>query len=96
MVFPDKKIFMPPQVLVNMIISVVGILVTVITAISRGLSFKVVGPTLTMLATRAFSVYTTYNIQVTTIGRAMQRILYERTVASQRAVLSSLTEDMAK
>jgi hypothetical protein len=34
-------------------------------------------------------------VQVTTVGRAIQRLLYERTVASQGAALSSLVEDMA-
>ena len=79
-----------------MAVSIVGALFALFALVRGGVSLKVAVPALTMLASRAMAVYTTFTVEVTTIGRAMQQLLYERTVASQQAVISSLTEDMAK
>lgn len=96
LVFPDKKVYMPPQVLLNMIIALVGIVTMVVTTLKGGLAWKVVWPMLTALGSRAAQIYTTANVQRTTIQRAMQKLIYDRTMASQEAVLSSLTEEMAR
>lgn len=49
-----------------------------------------------MLATRASQSYATAQAQRTAIERAMQKLLYDRTMASQAAVITSLTEEMAR
>lgn len=96
LVFPDKKIHMPPQVMLQMIITLVTLLVAVINTFVGGVSLKVLWPLLTMLGSRAAQLYTTANIQRTTIQKAMQTLIYDRTMASQEAVISSLTEEMAR
>ena len=53
-------------------------------------------PLLTFLGSRAGQVYTTANIQRTAIQRSMQTLIYDRTIASQEAVLASLTDEMAR
>ena len=49
-----------------------------------------------MLGSRLGQLYTTAAMQRTTIERAMQNLLYNRTVASQEAVVASLTDEMAR
>jgi nucleoside recognition membrane protein YjiH len=84
------------QVFINMAITIIGAIITVFTAFRSGLSPKVIWPTLTMLGTRASQVYTTATMQRSMIEKTMQKLLYDRTVASQEAVLSTLTEEMAR
>jgi hypothetical protein len=96
LVFPEKNIYMPPQVMLQMIITAVTLLLAVVTFFRGGVSTKALWPLLTMLGSRLGQLYTTARVQKTTIERAMQNLLYDRTVASQEAVVASLTDEMAR
>lgn len=96
LVFPEKNIYMPPQVLIQMIITGVTLLIAVATFFRGGVSTKALWPLLTMLGSRLGQLYTTLRVQKTTIERAMQMLLYDRTVAAQEAVVASLTDEMAR
>jgi Protein of unknown function (DUF3754) len=96
LVFPEKNIYMPPQVMLQMLIAAVTLMLAVITFFRGGVSTKALWPLLTMLGSRLGQLYTTAQVQRTTIERAMQKLLYDRTVASQEAVVASLTDEMAR
>lgn len=96
LVFPEKNIYMPPQVMLQMIITAVTLLLAVVTFFRGGVSTKALWPLFTMLGSRLGQLYSTSRVQKTTIERAMQNLLYDRTVASQEAVVASLTDEMAR
>lgn len=93
LVFPEKKVYMPPQVFVQIAVTVVGALVAVLSSLWGGASRSVMWSLLTMLGSRAMQVYTTATVQKTRVERILQKLLYERTMASQEAVLYCLMEE---
>lgn len=62
----------------------------------QGVSPKAMWPLITMLGSRALQLYTTSNVQRAYIERAMQNLIYERTMASQGAVMTTLIDEMAR
>lgn len=101
MVMPEKKIFVPPSVFVNLAVTALMGLLAVVSVLrsswredGKG-SLSVLFSALTLFGTRAMTLYTTINVQKTTIEKTMQRLLYDRCVASQGAVLNLVTEEMA-
>ena len=62
----------------------------------QGVSPKAMWPMVTMLGSRALQLYTTSNVQRAYIERAMQNLIYERTMASQGAVMTTLIDEMAR
>lgn len=94
LVFPEKNIHLPPQVLLNIGITLLGAVLTVFSMIRGGLSYSVMWTMLTMLGTRLGQVYNTAITQKTTIERSMQKLLYEHNVASSDSAISSIIDDM--
>lgn len=84
------------QVIVNIAVTLIGALVALVSALKGGIDAKVVWTTLTMLGTRLAQLYTTAMTKKTYMERAMQKIIFDRTVASQETVLISLREEMAR
>ncbi|KAI8100403.1 hypothetical protein M9435_006887 [Picochlorum sp. BPE23] len=93
-VFPEKNIHMPPSVLVNIAVTLLGAILTLIATIRGGLSLTSFWTTLTMLGTRLGQVLQTKRSQKSEIERSMSQLLSQRTVASQNAALSSIINDM--
>lgn len=94
LVFPEMNIKLPPSVLVNIAVALIGVLIALITALKGGLSWAAGWTTITMLGTRLGQVYNTAVTQKVAIEKSVQRLLQERTVASQGAALSSIIRDI--
>lgn len=94
LVFPEMNIKLPPSVLVNIAVALIGALIALITALRGGLSWAAGWTTITMLGTRLGQVYNTAATQKVAIEKSVQRLLQERTVASQGAALSTIITDM--
>lgn len=96
LVFPDAQIFVPPQVFVNMVVTIVGGLVAMVMALKAAdrLSMSSVFSALSLLGARVGQVYSAANAQRAMVGRKMGQVVYDRSLASQEAVLTTLTEDM--
>jgi hypothetical protein len=96
-VMPEKRIFVPPNVFVNLAVTaVMGVMAVVSMLMTDKLSWGVVGSAVTLLGTRAMALWTSINVQKTSIERAMQNLLYDRCQASQSAVIMMLIQEMAK
>lgn len=93
LVFPEKNVYMPPQIFVQIAVTVAGAFVAVLSSLWGGASRSVMWSLLTMLGSRAMQVYTTATVQKTRVERVLQKLLYERTMASQEAVLHCLMEE---
>ena len=65
---------MPPQVFLQMAITMIGGLVALVAALRSGKGLSAAGSAVGLLASRALQVYTTATVQKTTIERTMQRV----------------------
>lgn len=100
MVMPEKRVFVPPKVFVEMAITLVGGVAALATALwsgakeGRGLAAAWTG--LSLLAARAMQVYTSALAQKNLIENTMGKLLYERTVGSGVGVLTNLVDGMSR
>lgn len=94
LVFPEKNVHFAPTVLVNIAVTIIGALVTLIATIRGGLSLTRAWTALTVLATRLGQVYQTSSSQKIEIEQSIGKIVSSRQVASQNAALSSIINDM--
>lgn len=101
MVMPEKKVFVPPQVFVQMAVALIGGLVGLVTALRRGEDDKMPDMRaaytgISLLAGRAAQVYTSAQAQKVLIEHTMGKLLYERTVGSGSTVLNSLVDSVCR
>lgn len=97
MVMPEKKVFVPPSVFVQLVVAAVVALVGLLaTFLQAQLDWKVWASALGLLASRASSAYLQAASERSEIEREMHRLLANRTVASQEAVLHTLTDEMCR
>lgn len=94
LVFPEKNVHFAPTVLVNIAVTIIGALITLIATIRGGLSLTTAWTSLTVLATRLGQVYQTASSQKIQIEQSIGKIVSSRQVASQNAALSSIINDM--
>ncbi|EFN53569.1 hypothetical protein CHLNCDRAFT_136731 [Chlorella variabilis] len=101
MIMPEKKIFVPPKVFVEMAVTLVGGVVAMIAALGRAgkddvMDLRAVYTAVSLLGGRAAQVYTSAMTQKLAIEHAMGKMLYERTVGSGEAVLTSLVDSVCR
>jgi hypothetical protein len=94
LVFPEKNVHFSPSTIVNIAITIIGALATLVFSIRGGLSLTSAWTSLTVLAGRVVQVYQTASTQKTEIEKSMGQIVSSRMVASQNAALSSIINDM--
>jgi len=94
LVFPEKNVHFSPSTMVNIAVTIIGAIVTLILSIRGGLSLTSAWTSLTVLAGRVVQVWQTATTQKTEIERSMGQIVSSRTVATQGAALSSVISDM--
>ena len=94
LVFPEKNVHFSPSTMVNIAVTIIGAIVTVVLSIRGGLSLTSAWTSFTVLAGRVVQVWQTAATQKTEIERSMGQIVSSRTVATQGAALSSVISDM--
>jgi len=94
LVFPEKNVHFAPSVLVNIVVTIIGAIVTLFLSFKGGLSLTRAWTSLTVLGGRLAQVYQTASTQKTEIEKAMGSIVSTRQVASQNAALASIINDM--
>lgn len=94
LVFPEKNVHFAPTVLVNIAVTIIGAIITLVATIRGGLSLTSAWTSLTVLATRLGQVYQTASSQKVEIEESIGKIVSSRQVASQNAALSSIINDM--
>lgn len=94
LVFPEKNVHFSPSTTVNIAVTVIGAIATLIFSIRGGLSLTSAWTSFTVLAGRVVQVYQTAATQKTEIEKSMGDIVSRRTVATQGAALSSIVNDM--
>ena len=94
---PVPQVFVPPSVFVQLVVAAVVALVGLLaTFLQAQLDWKVWASALGLLASRASSAYLQAASERSEIEREMHRLLANRTVASQEAVLHTLTDEMCR
>ncbi|KAK9905089.1 hypothetical protein WJX75_009516 [Coccomyxa subellipsoidea] len=97
MVFPDKKIYLKPLLLIQLAIAVIGGLVAAFTALLSGkMSAQVLLTTLSVAGGRAMQVYTSANFTRARVVDQVTQQLYEQTMDTQEGVVYLLLEEMAQ
>lgn len=103
LVMPEKKVFVPPRVFVEMAITLIGGLVAVITGLMArdsekggGLDMTAAYTSLSLLGGRAAQVYSSALAQKNLIENTMSKMLFDRTVGSGTTVLNSLVDSVCK
>ncbi|GAB4813285.1 hypothetical protein N2152v2_000331 [Parachlorella kessleri] len=111
LVLPEKTVFVPPTTLLQLVVTAILGLVAVWTAFTQAseatgslhvvafrdkMSMTVIYSAVALLGSRAAQVYYSTQSARTLIEKKMSQMLYERTAASQEAVLQTLAEEMSK
>ncbi|KAL4440158.1 hypothetical protein ABPG75_003159 [Micractinium tetrahymenae] len=97
MVMPEKKVFVPGTVFIQLVVAGVAALVGLLATFwQASLDWTVWGSALMLLGSRASQVYFQASSERNEIEREMNKLLFERTVASQEAVLHTLTDEMCR
>ncbi|KAL4427112.1 hypothetical protein ABPG77_001116 [Micractinium sp. CCAP 211/92] len=103
MVMPEKKVFVPPRVFVEMAVTLIGGLVAVVTGLMAresekggGLDMTAAYTSLSLLGGRAAQVYSSAYAQRNLIENTMSKMLFDRTVGSGATVLNSLVDSVCK
>ncbi|KAI3424110.1 hypothetical protein D9Q98_009471 [Chlorella vulgaris] len=102
MLMPEKKIFVPPKVFVEMAVTLVGGLAAVWTVLSGaakegdGVNIGTLSTAVSLLGGRAAQVYSSAIYQKMAIEHAMGKLLYERTVGSGEPVLINLVDGVCR
>ncbi|KAL4459125.1 hypothetical protein ABPG75_013990 [Micractinium tetrahymenae] len=103
MVMPEKKVFVPPRVFVEMAVTLIGGLVAVVTGLmakggekGSGLDTTAAFTSLSLLGGRAAQVYSSALAQKNLIENTMSKMLFDRTVGSGPTVLNSLVDSVCK
>ncbi|PSC73998.1 ammonium transporter [Micractinium conductrix] len=100
MVMPEKKIFVPPKVFVEMAVTLIGGLIAAFSTLKAGhklgLDWGAAKTAITLFAGRAGQVYTSAMAQKMTIEHAMGKMLYNRTVGSGTVVLNGLVDSVCR
>ncbi|KAL6782286.1 CGL64A [Auxenochlorella protothecoides x Auxenochlorella symbiontica] len=98
MVIPDKTVFVPPMVFVQLMVTAITGLVTALSMLagSDKLTGAVAYSALALLASRAYQMYSAALFRKTAIERQIQKILFERSTAAQEKVVAALVDEMNK
>ncbi|KAK9804732.1 hypothetical protein WJX72_002789 [[Myrmecia] bisecta] len=96
MIFPDKRVYMKPITVIQLVITIAVALITAITSLlSTGIDMRVVMGVLSVVLTRAFTVYNQAQIAKQLLVDQMTERLYEKTLDSQEGVIYMLLDQMA-
>ena len=94
LVFPEKNVHFSPSTTVNIAVTIIGAIVTLVISVRGGLSLTSAWTSFTVLAGRVVQVWQTASTQKTEIEKSMGQIVSSRTIATQNAALSSIINDM--
>lgn len=97
-IFADKKVFLKPLTIIQLIITVVTAIGAALTVLLKGdkADMNVLWSALSLVAARCGQVYTSAQAERSATIQDMVNILYEKTDDAQEGVVSMLLEDMAE
>ncbi|CAL8464423.1 g3958 [Coccomyxa elongata] len=97
MVFPDKKIYLKPLLLIQLAIAIIGGIIATFTALLSGkLSGQLLLSVLSVVGGRAMQVWTSANFARARVVDQVTQQLYEQTMDTQEGVVYLLLEEMAQ
>ncbi|KAK9839613.1 hypothetical protein WJX81_000929 [Elliptochloris bilobata] len=95
MVFPDKRFYFKPLLLIQLSITILGGVIAAISSMVGKLSMGTVMTVVTLLAGRASQMYFTMNLARQQVVDQVTKALYEQTMDAQEGVTDWLLDQMA-
>jgi len=96
MIFPDKKVYLKPLLLLQLFITIfIGLVSVLITFITTEASWSLLGAVASIIATRAYTVYSSATLGRQTVLDQITDRLYDQTMDAQDGVIYYLLDQMA-
>jgi hypothetical protein len=97
MIFPEKRVYIKPFVLINIFITIAVAVVTVMaTFLQEKISLSVMGTLASAVAGRAYQVYYSATLSKQLTQDKMVQSLYDKTMDAQEGVVHATLDDMAQ